>query len=42
MIKKNNLESGRKVIIEIPGIDDTAGFSKSLTSYITEALGVAL
>lgn len=42
MIKKINLESGRKVIIEIPGIDDTAGFSKSLTSYITEALGVAL
>ena len=42
IIKKVNLQSPRRVIIEIPGIDDTAGFGKSLTGYITEALGVAL
>jgi len=42
IIKKVNLESEQKVIIEIPGIDDIRGFGKSLTGYITEALGVAL
>ncbi|MFH0977484.1 MAG: V-type ATP synthase subunit F [Spirochaetota bacterium] len=41
-IKRINLESPQRVIIEIPGIDDERGFGKSLTSYITEALGVAL
>ena len=41
-VKKFNLESSGKVIIEIPGIDDTQGPGRSLTSYITEALGVAL
>lgn len=42
VIKKVNFESGRSVVIEIPGIDDESGFGRSLTSYITEALGVAL
>jgi vacuolar-type H+-ATPase subunit F/Vma7 len=42
IIKKTNLEEPRKVIIEIPGLDDETGFSKSLTGYITDALGVAL
>ena len=41
-IKKYNLESSGKVIIEVPGIDDSQGTGRSLTSYITEALGVAL
>ncbi|HPS59030.1 MAG TPA: V-type ATP synthase subunit F [Spirochaetota bacterium] len=41
-IRKVNLESGGRVIIEIPGVDDIRGFGRSLTSYITEALGVAL
>ncbi|HOP29770.1 MAG TPA: V-type ATP synthase subunit F [Spirochaetota bacterium] len=41
-IKKVNLETSRRVIIEIPGIDDSGGFSRSLTGYITDALGVAL
>jgi len=42
IIKRVNLETPRRVIIEIPGIDDPAGFGRSLTGYITEALGVAL
>lgn len=42
IIKKVNLESPQRVIIEILGIDDKRGFGRSLTSYITEALGVAL
>lgn len=42
IIKKINLEAPRRVIIEIPGVDDAGGFGKSLTGYITEALGVAL
>ena len=42
VIKRVNLDSPQRVIIEIPGIDDYRGFGRSLTSYITEALGVAL
>lgn len=42
IIRRANMESFRRVIIEIPGIDDSGGFGKSLTGYITEALGVAL
>ena len=42
IINKVNLESPQRVVIEIPGIDDLPGFGRSLTSYITEALGVAL
>jgi len=42
IIKKVNLESAQRVIIEIPGIDEMKGPGRSLTSYITEALGVAL
>ncbi len=42
IIRKINFESARKVIIEIPGIDDKQESGKSLTGYITEALGFAL
>ncbi len=42
MIRKLNLESADRIIVEIPGIDDERGFGGSLTGYITEALGVAL
>jgi vacuolar-type H+-ATPase subunit F/Vma7 len=42
IIKRVNLETPRRVIIEIPVIDDAGGFGKSLTDYITDALGVAL
>lgn len=41
-IKRVNLDSPQRVVIELPGIDDAGGFGKSLTGYITEALGVAL
>jgi len=42
IIRKVNIGSPRGVIIEIPGIDDKGVVDKSLTDYITEALGVAL
>lgn len=42
LLKKVNFESPDKVILEIPGIDDTEGLGKSLTGYIAEALGIAL
>lgn len=42
LIRKVNLESPKRVIISIQGIDEGKGFGRSLTSYITEALGVAL
>ncbi len=41
-IRKLSLEQADRVIVEIPGIDDLHGLGKSLTGYITEALGVAL
>lgn len=41
-IRRVNFESSRKVIIEIPGIDDDRELGKSLADYVTEALGVAL
>ncbi len=42
IIRNINLQSAERVILEIPGIDDLRGPGRSLTSYITEALGVAL
>lgn len=42
IIKRVNLESPLKVVIELPGIDDAGRAGKSLAGYITEALGVAL
>lgn len=41
-IKEINLNMPSPVVIEIPGIDDTAGFRRSTMSYISEALGVSL
>lgn len=41
-IRRINLDPAHRVIIEIPGLEDNRGFGRSLTSYITEALGVAL
>jgi vacuolar-type H+-ATPase subunit F/Vma7 len=41
-IKEINLNMPIPVVIEIPGIDDTAGFRKSAMNYISEALGVSL
>ena len=37
-----NLNLPGTVVIEIPGIDDTNGLSRSLVGYIAEALGIAL
>ena len=42
MNRRINLDSAHRVIIEIPGLEDGRGFGRSLTSYITEAIGVAL
>jgi len=42
LIRRANMEPGKRVIIEIPGIEEGEGLERSLTSYITEALGVAL
>lgn len=41
-IKRVNFESLTPVIIEIPAVDDTSMFNKSILSYITEALGIAI
>ncbi|NLV66550.1 MAG: hypothetical protein GXY14_02635 [Spirochaetes bacterium] len=41
-INRVNRESGKRVILEIPGMADAPGMGRSLTGYITEALGVAL
>ncbi len=37
-----NLNQTGKVVIEIPGIDDTKGLTRSLVGYVAEALGIAL
>lgn len=37
-----NLNLPFPVIIVLPGIDDDRGFGKSVVSYVSEALGVAL
>jgi vacuolar-type H+-ATPase subunit F/Vma7 len=37
-----NLNLPGTVVIEIPGIDDTKGLTRSLVGYIAEALGIAL
>ncbi len=41
-IKDINLNMPSPVIIEIPGIDDTKGFRRSVMSSVTEALGISL
>ncbi|MBN2568357.1 MAG: hypothetical protein JXB42_02885 [Deltaproteobacteria bacterium] len=41
-IAEINLDSLSPVVIEIPGIDDTKGFRRSVVGYIAEALGVTL
>jgi vacuolar-type H+-ATPase subunit F/Vma7 len=41
-IKDINLNMVKPVIIEIPGIDDTGIFEKSILNYISEALGVSI
>ena len=41
-IREINLNMPSPVIIEIPGIDDTEGFSRSAMGYISEALGISL
>jgi vacuolar-type H+-ATPase subunit F/Vma7 len=41
-IAEINLGSLSPVIIEIPGIDDTKGFRRSVVGYIAEALGITL
>ena len=37
-----NLDLSAPVVIAIPGIDDDRGLSRSIMSYISEALGVSL
>lgn len=41
-IAEINLESLNTVVIEVPGIDDTKSFRRSVVGYIAEALGIAL
>ncbi len=41
-ISSINLTEDRTIILEIPAIDDVRGFSKSLISYISEALGISI
>ncbi len=41
-IAEINLTMPTPVVIEIPGIDDTLGFRRSVVDYIAEALGIAL
>ncbi|MEN6622204.1 MAG: V-type ATP synthase subunit F [Smithella sp.] len=41
-IKDINLNMPSPVVIEIPGIDDTKGFRRSVMSSVTEALGISL
>jgi vacuolar-type H+-ATPase subunit F/Vma7 len=41
-IKKINYNFLYPVIIEIPGVEDTSTIDKSILSYVTEALGIAI
>jgi vacuolar-type H+-ATPase subunit F/Vma7 len=41
-IMEINLNMPSPVVIEIPGIDDTQGFHRSVMGYIAEALGISL
>jgi len=41
-IAQINLAMEGPVVIEIPGIDETEGFSRSVVGYIAEALGISL
>lgn len=41
-IRDVNLNLPAPLVIAIPGIDDEQGFGRSVISYISEALGIAL
>jgi len=41
-ISQINLAMEGPVVIEIPGIDETEGFRRSVVGYIAEALGISL
>jgi vacuolar-type H+-ATPase subunit F/Vma7 len=41
-ITEINLNMPSPVVLEIPGIDDTQGFRRSVMGYIGEALGISL
>lgn len=41
-IEEINLSMPIPVVIEVPGIDDMAGFRRSAMSYISGALGISL
>ena len=41
-IAEINLATSSPVVIEIPGIDDTRGFGRSVAGYVADALGVSL
>ena len=41
-IREINLTMPTPVVIEIPGIDDSQGFRRSVMGYIAEALGISL
>ncbi len=41
-ISQVNLAMEGPVVIEIPGIDETEGFRRSVVGYIAEALGISL
>ena len=41
-IARINLAMEGPVVIEIPGIDETKGFRRSVVGYIAEALGISL
>jgi vacuolar-type H+-ATPase subunit F/Vma7 len=41
-ITQINLNMPSPVVLEIPGIDDTQHFRRSLMGYIAEALGISL
>lgn len=41
-IREINLNVPDTVVIEIPGIDDKEGLSRSAMSYVSEALGISL
>jgi len=41
-IREINFNVADTVIIEIPGIDDTEGLSRSAMRYVSEALGIPL
>lgn len=41
-IRAINLQMPAPVVVAIPGIDDDRGLSRSVMSYVSEALGISL